>query len=220
MGMRTWITGGVAATAAGAAYLRFVRPRVLHWGATADEVARSLPGDDILDDATLQTTRAISIDAGPAHIWPWLVQMGPRPRAGAYTYDWIERRLGIDIENTHRILPEFQHLDPGDMIGADEQGKGLRAVLVERERALVVQWVPQRSTWAFIIVPQSDGTARLISRNRLPGSGPLFRLGMVLFMEAGSLVMEAKMLAGIKRRAERLAGTAIPAMAEPNVGPA
>jgi hypothetical protein len=207
---------GVAGAVIGAtlAYLRFGRPRVLNYGATRDEIERALPGDDVLPDATLQTTRAITIDAAPEHIWPWLVQMGPRPRAGAYTYDWIERLLGIDIENTDRILPEFQRLEPGDMIGMNEQGKGLKVVRVEPERALVVQWVPQRSTWAFVIEPQPDGTSRLISRNRLPGSGPLFRLGMVAFMEPGSLVMEAKMLDGIQRRAERRARTRVPVSAQ------
>lgn len=207
---------GVAGAVIGAtlAYLRFGRPRVLNYGATRDEIERALPGDDVLPDATLQTTRAITIDAAPEHIWPWLVQMGPRPRAGAYTYDWIERLLGIDIENTDRILPEFQRLDPGDMIGMNSRGNGLKVVRVEPERALVVQWVPQRSTWAFVIEPQPDGTSRLISRNRLPGSGPLFRLGMVAFMEPGSLVMEAKMLDGIQRRAERRARTRVPVSAQ------
>ena len=207
---------GVAGAVIGAtlAYLRFGRPRVLNYGATRDEIERALPGDDVLPDATLQTTRAITIDAAPEHIWPWLVQMGPRPRAGAYTYDWVERLLGIDIENTDRILPEFQRLDPGDMIGMNSKGNGLKVVRVEPERALVVQWLPQRSTWAFVIEPQPDGTSRLISRNRLPGSGPLFRLGMVAFMEPGSLVMEAKMLDGIQRRAERRARTRVPVSAQ------
>lgn len=207
---------GVAGAVIGAtlAYLRFIRPHVLDYGATPGEVERALPGDDVLAEATLQTTRATTVQAAPEHIWPWLVQMGPRPRAGAYTYDWIERRLGIDIENTDRILPEFQHLEPGEMLGMDDKGHGLKVVRVEPERALVVQWVPQRSTWAFVIEPQPDGTSRLISRNRLPGSGPLFRLGMVAFMEPGSLVMEAKMLDGIKRRAERRARTCAPVSAQ------
>jgi len=219
MRLRTLV--GFSAVAAAAAYLRFGRPRVLNWGATTDEAKKELPGDDIIDDAALQTTRAITVDAAPAHIWPWLVQMGPRPRAGAYTYDWVERLLGIDIENTDRILPEYQHLEPGEMIGANEKGAGLRVVRVEPERALVVQWVPQRSTWAFVIEPQADGTSRLISRNRLPGSGALARLGLLLFMEPGSLVMEAKMLSGIRRRAERLARTGrTAALAESQVGPA
>jgi len=46
----------------------------------------------------------------------------------------------------------------------------------------------------------------LISRNRFRLSTRAARLGM-LPMEPASLVMERKMLAGIKRRAERLASS-------------
>jgi hypothetical protein len=163
-----------------------------------------MPGDDVVRDAALQTTRAVTVAAAPEHIWPWLVQMGPRPRAGAYTYDWIERLLGIDIENSDRIMPEYQHLDVGQGIGLNDKGQGIIVRGVEPERFLVLQWVPQLSTWTFGLYPEADGRTRLVSRNRLPGSGPLFWLSMIAFMEPGSLVMERKMLLGIKERAERL----------------
>jgi hypothetical protein len=182
--------------------VRFVRPGVLHWGAREDEIERAMPGDEILSDAVLQTTRVVSIDAPPERIWPWIVQMGPRPRAGAYTYDWIERLLGIDIENSDRILPEFQSLEAGEAIGLNEKGEGLVVREVEPPRFLVLQWLPARSTWTFGLYPEGEGT-RLVSRNRLPKLGPLFWPGMWVFMEPGSLVMERKMLQGLKARAER-----------------
>lgn len=185
-------------------YVRYARPRVLNWNATAAEIAREMPGDDLLPDATLQTTRAITISTPPSAIWPWLLQMGPRPRGGIYTYDWIERLLGIDIENTDRILPEFQHLEPGEMMGENDEGAGIRVIDVQHERAIVLQWVPARSTWVFGLYPAGDGTTRLVSRNRLRPS-PMAWPGIVTFMEMGSLVMERKMLLGIKERAERLA---------------
>ena len=163
-----------------------------------------MAGDAILPEASLQTTRAITIDAPTDCVWPWLVQMGPRPRAGAYTYDWIERLLGIDIENTDRILPEYQHLEVGEYLGLNDKGQGLRVRDVEPENFLVVQWIPAKSTWTFALYREDGDKTRLISRNRLPGSGPLFWLGMAAFMEPGSLVMERKMLLGIKERAERL----------------
>lgn len=198
---RTTLTAIGATLFAGALHTRLVRPRVLHWGARPQEISAALPGDDILVNAALQTTRAISIAAPPEAIWPWIIQMGPGERAGVYTYDWIERRLGIDIRNSDRLLPEFQHLSPGDMLGLNEKGQGLRVRLVDAPHALVVQWVSGDSTWAWVIVPDGGGS-RLISRNRLPNSGLLFRPTM-LFMEPGSLVMERKMLLGIKQRAER-----------------
>jgi hypothetical protein len=189
----------------GAAYLRYGRPHVLNWNATREEVDRAMHGDEILRDATLQTTRAITIDAPPDAVWPWLVQMGPRPRAGAYTYDWIERLLGIDIENRDEIIPEFQELHAGELIGENKKGAGILVREVRPREFLVLQWMPAMSTWTFGLYPQPDGTTRLVSRNRLNGRGPMFWIGMRGFMEPGSLVMERKMLLGIKERAERLA---------------
>jgi hypothetical protein len=199
----TLLPTAMAAGAGAWAYQRFGRPWVLNWGASPVEVARAMPGDDVLPHAALQTSRAITIDAPPDAIWPWLVQMGPRPRAGVYTYDWVERLLGIDIENSDRVLPEFQHLEAGEFMGLNDKGLGLRVASVEPEHHLVLQWEPQKSTWAFVLYPDGEGRTRLVSRNRLAGSGPVFRLTM-MFMEAGSLVMERKMLLGIKERGERL----------------
>ena len=203
--LRATITMGVTCMA----YVRFVRPWVLNWGATKEEVQRAMPGDDILPDASLQTTRVIAIHAPPECIWPWLVQMGPRPRAGAYTYDWIERLLGIDIQNTDRILSEYQHLEVGEFLGLNKKGQGIAVRDVQPERFLVLQWIPAKSTWAFGLYPEDGGRTRLVSRNRLSGSGPLFWLGMIGFMEPGSLVLERKMLVGIKSRAETLARSAV-----------
>lgn len=201
---RRVLVGTAAAVAGGATYWKVGRPRVLNWGATLEEGTRTMPGDDLLPGANLQTTRAVTVQASPERIWPWLAQMGPRPRAGAYTYDWIERLLGIDIENSDRILPEFQHLEPGEVLALNKDGtNGLRLQTVEPGRCLVVQWTPADSTWCFELCPAADGTTRLISRNRLKVEGWGQRLFMVALMEPGSLVMERKMLLGIKERAER-----------------
>ena len=98
-------------------YGALLRRRIMSWGATAAEAAARLPGDELLEDADGVSTRAIAINAPAAAVWPWLAQMGPLPRGGAYTYDWIENRLGLDMHSTDRILPEFQHPEIGDMIG-------------------------------------------------------------------------------------------------------
>ena len=88
-------------------YRRYLRNWVLTWGATAEEVAGRLPGDEFLEPADIVATRAIEIHAPPSAIWPWLVQMGPG-RAGAYTYDWIENLFGLDMHSADRIVPEWQ----------------------------------------------------------------------------------------------------------------
>jgi len=203
MAVLRWLLAGAPLLVA--LYVRYLRPGVLNWGATAGEAAARLPGDDLVANAALQTTRVISIGAGPEQVWPWIVQMGPRPRAGVYTYDWIERLLGLDIENSNRIMAEFQTLEPGEYVGLNDK-QGLRVVDSRPEEALVLQWEPAGSSWAFVLQPEGDGT-RLLSRNRLPGSGPLFWL-MAAIMEPASLVMERKMLLGIKERAERQAAEA------------
>jgi hypothetical protein len=185
------------------ACLKLVRPWAANWGATAEEASSTLAGDSILAAANLQTTRAITVDAPPGRVWPWLVQMGPSPRAGVYTYDWIERLLGIDIENADHILPQYQELEAGEFLALNKDGSnGLHVREVQPERALVLQWKKEGSTWAFVLNPTPEGRTRLISRNRLVGTGPAFALGMAAMVPA-SLVMERKMLRGIKERAER-----------------
>jgi hypothetical protein len=90
--MRLKTLAGVAAAAGGSAFLyrKFLRQPILTWGATAQEAAARLPGDELLEDADGVAARAITIDAPPSTVWPWIAQMGPSPRGGAYTYDWIE----------------------------------------------------------------------------------------------------------------------------------
>jgi hypothetical protein len=75
-------------------YFRFLRSPILTWRATDSEAWARLAGDELLEEADGVSTRAIEIDAPPSAVWPWIAQMGPSPRGGAYTYDWIENLLG------------------------------------------------------------------------------------------------------------------------------
>ena len=179
-------------------YRLFLRDPVLTWGTTADEAARRLPGDELLEDADGIATRAITIDAPPEAVWPWLAQMGPSPRGGAYTYDWIENLLGLDMHSVDRVLPEFQHPEVGDTIG---YGKNrMRLERVEPER--VIAWRSEDGNWVWtFVLAEHDGKTRLISRNRFRLPTLAARIGM-LPMEPASLLMERKMLLGIKQRAE------------------
>lgn len=183
-------------------YRRFLRDWVLTWGATADEAARPLPGDDLLDAADIVATRVIGIEAPPSAIWPWLVQMGPG-RAGAYTYDWIENLFGLNMHSAEQIHAEWQNLKVGEVLRSREDRPGMRVEILDLERTLSNRSEAGDWVWTFVLVPE-DGTTRLISRNRivLKGAAAGQRLGS-LVMEPGSLIMERKMLLGIKRRAER-----------------
>ena len=175
--------------------------RSLPWGATAEEAAARLPGDELLEDADGVSTRAITVDAAAASVWPWLAQMGPSPRGGAYTYDWIENVLRLDMHSADRVLAEFQDPEVGDTIGLGSNRMQLE--LVEPRRVLAWRSDDGNWVWTFVLA-ERDGTTRLISRNRFRLPTLAARIGMVP-MEAGSLVMERKMLLGIKERAEKLA---------------
>ncbi len=184
-------------------YRTRLRSAILNWGATSEEVASRLPGDELLEAADGVSTRAIDIDAPAAAVWPWLAQMGPSPRGGAYTYDWIENLLGLNMHSVDRVLAEYQQPQVGDTIGFGANRMRLERVQPER----VLAWRSEDGNWVWTFVLQgSNGRTRLISRNRfrLPTLGA--RIGMAPMMPA-SLVMERKMLLGIKQRAENLART-------------
>jgi hypothetical protein len=195
---------GAAAVVGRRVYQRYLRGWVLTWGATPSEVERTLPGDGLLESPDVLATRAIEIEAPPSAIWPWLVQMGPG-RAGAYTYDWIENLFGLNMHSADRIVPEWQQLSVGDVLRPPKGGPGMRVEVLEPERVLSNRSEAGDWVWTFALEPR-NGSTRLISRNRIAmkGASAGQRLGM-LVMEPGSLVMERKMLLGIRERAERLA---------------
>jgi hypothetical protein len=127
--------------------------------------------------------------------------MGPSPRGGAYTYDWIENLLGLDMHSADRVLSEYQHPQVGDGFGYGTNKMSFK--IVEPERVLATQSADGNWVWTFVL-EEKDGGTRLISRNRFRLPKLKDKIGMIP-MEPGSLIMERKMLLGIKQRAERLA---------------
>ncbi len=197
-----------------AAYPGLLRRWTLTWGATGEEAGAPLPGDELLPDADGVSTRAVGIRAPAGSVWPWLAQMGPAPRGGAYTYDWIENLMGLDMHSTDRILPEFQHPHTGDTIAF-----GANHMRLERVEPAgpdrVLAWRSEDGNWVWSFVIRDDGgRSRLISRNRFRLPRATLR-AMWPAMEVGSLIMERKMLLGIRRRAEHLAAGPSPASRGP-----
>ncbi len=190
----------LALSVAATMYMRRLREPILSWGATAEEAKARLPGDELLEDADGVATRAITIDAPVSAVWPWIAQMGPSPRGGAYTYDWIENLLRLDMHSVDRVLPEFQQPQVGEGFGFGENQ--MRYALVDPEHVLALRSDNGNWVWSFVL-QERDGHTRLISRNRFRLPRLRDRIGM-LPMEPGSLVMERRMLRGIKQRAERL----------------
>jgi hypothetical protein len=194
-----------------AALARAGRARLLRWGATDAEIVDSQPGDDLIAEADVTATRAITIRRSRDVVWPWIAQLG-QGRGGFYSYDRLENLLGFDIHSADRVVPEWQQLKVGDQVRLAAT-VGLEAVIVEPGRALVLQGnlpiarqPPFESTWAFILSEQSDGTTRLISRERY-GYKRWWAPFVVEPTQAASFVMSRKMLIGIRDRAERIPAT-------------
>jgi hypothetical protein len=126
-------------------------------------------------------------------------------RGGAYTYDWIENLFGLGMHSADEILPQFQNLAVGDVLPVGPDGPGMRVEIYDPERTLAFRSQDGTWVWIFGLYPMF-GSTRLVSRNRIstPVASRLVRIANRAVMEPGSLIMERKMLLGIKKRAERL----------------
>jgi hypothetical protein len=193
---------GAAALAAGlGAYPVFFRRWCLTWGARPDEVSGTLPGDELLPRAGIVATRAITIGAPPAAIWPWLVQMGSG-RGGVYTYDWIENLLGLDMHSTRRILPQYQGVKVGDEFPLGPGRPAMRVAVLDPGRTFTLRFADGNWVWIFAL-SAGDGHTRLISRNRIAAAGAWRPACSACWSwSLAALIMERKMLLGIKERAE------------------
>ncbi len=213
--VRDVVVGGaqVLGTTLGAPLLR---RRYNSWGATAAEVGSTMPGDELVPSPRLGYTRAISIDAPPATVWSWLVQIG-QGRGGLYSFDGLENLARCDIHSTDRIHPELQHLAEGDLIrlGAPQGYPCFRVSGVRPAESLVLvaaDPLPPHevataaspgglATWQWQLLPTSRGrSTRLLVRQRLTYPDNMAVMWHVV--EPISFVMERQMLRGIKQRAE------------------
>jgi len=198
---------GVTSIGAAAAYILLARPRLLRWGAADQESDGPLPGDDLIANADLTATRAITIHASADQVWPWIAQFG-QGRGGFYSYDFLENLAGCDIHSADRIVPEWQGIAVGDEVRLAPE-VALVVASLEPGRSLVLRGgvamgktpPPYDFTWAFALREEPDETTRLLVRERYGYTRPWARL-IVEPVEAVSFLMSRKMLRGIKDRAE------------------
>jgi hypothetical protein len=182
-----------------------VRQWFSRWGTTREDVARVMAGDSIIARPTHTATHAVTVDAPPEDIWPWLMQMGYR-RGGLYSYDWLDRLFGyLDRQSANRVLPEFQHLAVGDVIPMG-RGKGFPVSAMDPHRALVLadtshgfEWV-----WQFGLYPLDHGRTRLVSRGTQRFANTIGTWVFMRMMEPAAFLMTRRMLLGVKERAEAL----------------
>ena len=203
---RLAITGGAGGVGAGLVTLG--RRELLDWGASAGEAAVELPGDDLVVDADLVATRAVTVRCEPDAVWPWIAQLG-QGRGGFYSYDVLENLAGCDIHSADRIVPAWQHVGVGDEVRLFPEG-GLSVAVAEAPSALVLQGMPTPGSgappfdfsWAFVLREGDAGSTRLVVRERYRYAHWWVAL-MVEPVAAASFVMTQKMLRGIRDRAER-----------------
>jgi hypothetical protein len=204
---RGWVLGAAAVAGLGVAGIGAAR----RLGATRDEVAADLPGDDLLADAAIVTTRATTIAAPPAAVWPWLVQMGYQ-RGGWYSIDALERLLGagdfLTGGSADRIVPELQGLAVGDRVPMnDHLALVVAAMDAPHTLVLVLPNAPLAWVWTFALreLGVDSGVAtRLVIRTRLGARTPWAR-PLLAPLEAGHALMEAVQLVRLRDRVETTA---------------
>jgi hypothetical protein len=191
----------------------------LHWGATPTEVSASLPGDALVPRARFRATRAITIDAPPEAVWPWLVQVGCL-RAGWYSNDLLDN---LAHPSATTIVPALQHVEIGQwvpMSPTPSERTALKVHSFEVNKWLL--WTTPNSTWAWRLIPADNNRTRLLTRihAQYDWRHPLSALLGMLLMEFGDFAMIRRMLRGIKARAEALDQeplefSGVPGMASP-----
>jgi hypothetical protein len=182
-------------------------PGYRHWGSTDVERRMALPGDPAVRTRRAELTHAVTIDAPPEAVWPWLVQIG-QDRAGFYSYDWLERLFLVDVHNVRAIRPEWQHRAVGDLVRAAQPdylgglfgpNVGWRVSELQEGRAIVLEH------WgAFVLEPASGGRTRFLIRSTVGGThAPAWGAGLTLVLfELPHFIMERRMMLTIKACAE------------------
>ena len=180
-------------------------PWMDRWGATRAEISATYPGDGLVKAPTSIVNRAVTIHATPEQVYPWIVQLGAE-RGGFYSHSWLETYLlQCKLVNADRIHPEWQGLQVGDQVKMCPGSFGPAPYLVAQltpNRSVVLghqdkgEWV---DLWEFNLIPQPDGTTRLVLRTRTMMTGGFWDV-----IHPGVFIMETGMLHGIQERAEAL----------------
>jgi hypothetical protein len=182
-----------------ALYFLLIRPWTLTWGATREEAARPLPGDDIVKKTHFVATRAVTIDAPPSEVWKWIVQIGSA-RAGWYSIDWIDNG---GRESSRTILSEFQMIENDTFIPFTPDQKNGMWVREFKEHENILWWDKKGdASWLWHLSKTEQGGTRLLTRLRTKYD---FKFPWVIYYilyDLGDIVMMSKCMLGIKERAE------------------
>lgn len=162
--------------------------------ASPEDLARSLPGDDLVQHADVVMDRAFDLPAPPAEVWPWFVQLGKK-RAGWYLPWSVERFMPASRRALRRIEPTLQQLRIGSVI-PDWGGRHetFEVAILDPPQALVHTTQRGRTvgSWAIALTPyDGDAATHVQLRLRL---APVKRIRLA--MTAGEL-LDATTVAGL-----------------------
>ena len=214
--------GGALRIAGNLIFHPITRSHYRRWGATDEEVQRTLPGDERVPNPNILTTMAVTINAPASETWPWVAQLG-QERGGMYSYELLENLARCQMRNTDRVVSEWE-MKVGDQMRMGPQGYPVHQVVaLERGRWLLMAGAdlktgiadplpqPGQTTytnyaWLLHLDERPDGTSRLISRTHLDYAPRVFaaKLMWEVFTDPIGCVMMRKMLLTIKQRAEQL----------------
>jgi hypothetical protein len=200
-------------------YALWFRPRMLTWGATAEEATCRYPGDELVPDPDGGATMAAILPAPPGKVWPWLVQMGGG-RAGWYSWDWLDNN---GKPSADRIAPGWQSLDVGQQLKGP--ANWWTVAVVEPDRTLVLRssygLPPGRSSgprsgrlprarldgmWGFHLRPAPGGRTRLVIRTRSRGRPRLVTRPFGLLVgEPVHLIMQTRQFRNLRARVAAMA---------------
>lgn len=188
-------------------YMRWIRPWQLRWGATDEELTHPMPGDELLEKPHFNATRAVTINARPEHIWPWIMQIG-FTRAGWYSYDIIDN---LGRPSATEIIPELQDLKVGDKVPLSRWTFQVVKEIIPYKTMLWIGDYEENAkatdgTWVWGLYPLDEQRTRLVTRlrGRYHWFSPWILL--MLVVDVGDIIMMRKCMLGIKQRSEVLAG--------------
>jgi hypothetical protein len=200
--------------------LPFSRPGLRKWGSTEEELSRELPGDELVKEVKGWYNHAITINTASANVWPWIMQLGQN-KGGFYSYELLENIVGCNIHNADEIVADFQNTVVGDRVAmspkgapyivtAIDQGRTfvlrLRVNLQTQETVDIAKPLPpkyQDSSWLLFLDETDKGTTRLITRSRNDWNQSRINTFFYGIFGVISMVMDRKMIKGIKKRAEK-----------------
>jgi len=198
----------------------FLRSKLRKWGSTEEELSRELPGDELVKDVKGWYNHAITIKTAPANVWPWIVQLGQN-KGGFYSYELLENIMGCNIHNADEIVADFQDTVVGDKVAMTPKGAPYVVTAIDQGRAFVLRLrvnlqtqetvgitdpLPEKyqdSSWLFFLDEMDKGTTRLITRSRNYWNQSRINTFFYGIFGVISLVMDRKMVEGIKKRAEK-----------------